>query len=99
MKRTIVWSNRAINNLAEIQAYLSENWSEAVQKEFIIKTFTIVELIAENSKIGTLENPEKGIRGFLLSKLNRLFYRYTNTKLIILNIFDTRQRPKKKIIL
>lgn len=95
MKRKIVWNSRAISRLVKIQAYLSENWSEAIQKEFILRTFNIVELIAENTEIGTVEDHKKGIRGFLLSKHNRLFYRYTNTKLIILNIFDTRQRPKK----
>lgn len=94
MKRKIVWNQQAIRKLEKILNYLTDKWNEKVQNEFLIKTFTIIELIAENIEMGSLEDEKRGIRGFLLSKHNRLFYRYTDTQLIILNIYDTRQRPK-----
>ena len=46
--------------------------------------------------MGTIEVEEKGIKGFLITKHNRLFYRNTDKELVILNFFDTRQNPKKK---
>lgn len=65
-------------------------------KHFVKKTYDIIELISDQSDLGTLENSEKNIRGFLLTKHNRLFYRVTEKEIILLNFFDMRSSPKRK---
>jgi hypothetical protein len=50
-------------------------------------------LLKVNPKLGSSEKDD--IRGFLITKQNRIFYRFTNDEIIILNFFDTRSKQKK----
>jgi plasmid stabilization system protein ParE len=95
MVREIVWTKRANYKFNTILEYLELEWGERVTRNFIKRTYDIIQLISENPELGTLENQERNIRGFLLTKHNRLFYRFTDTELIVLNFFDTRSGPKR----
>jgi len=95
MARKIIWSKRATSKLDSLTEYLNQEWSENVAKQFVKRTFDLVELLSKQPNIGPFQNSEKKIRGILISKHNRLFYRTTSHKIIILNIFDTRSNPKK----
>lgn len=46
--------------------------------------------------MGSLEVPEKAIRGFQFTKQTRIFYRIKGNQIIILTLFDVRQNPDKK---
>lgn len=96
MVRKIIWTKRAISKFNNIITYLEEEWGEQVTENFVRKTYDIIELISDQSDLGTLENIEKNIRGFLLTKHNRLFYRVTDKEIILLNFFDTRSGRKRK---
>jgi plasmid stabilization system protein ParE len=95
MVREIVWTKRANYKFNTILEYLELEWGDRVIRNFIKRTYDIIQLISENPELGTLENQERNIRGFLLTKHNRLFYRFTDTELIVLNFFDTRSGPKR----
>src|SRR5437867_625182 len=96
MAKKIVWIKRAVGKFNKIIDYLETEWGESVTQNFVIKTYDILDLISDHSDLGTLENPEKKIRGFLLTKHNRLFYRVTESEIILLNFFDTRSGHKRK---
>tara|TARA_R110001592_G_scaffold108190_1_gene302620 strand:+ start:393 stop:689 length:297 start_codon:yes stop_codon:yes gene_type:complete len=96
MARKVVWTKRAIYKFNQIVDYLERDWGHNVTQNFVIKAYDIIELISDQSDLGTLENPEKQIRGFVLTKHNRLFYRVTEEEIILLNFFDTRSGPKRK---
>jgi plasmid stabilization system protein ParE len=98
MARQIVWTKRANDKFNKIITYLENEWVQLVTKNFIKKTYDIIELISDQPDLGTLENSEKNIRGFLLTKHNRLFYRTTDKEIILLNFFDTRSAPTRKKI-
>ena len=95
MVREIVWTKRANYKFNTILEYLELEWGDRVTRNFIKRTYDIIQLNSENPELGTLENQERNIRGFLLTKHNRLFYRFTDTELIVLNFFDTRAGPKR----
>jgi plasmid stabilization system protein ParE len=95
MVREIVWTKRANYKFNTILEYLELEWGDRVTRNFIKRTYDIIQLNSENPELGTLENQEPNIRGFLLTKHNRLFYRFTDTELIVLNFFDTRSGPKR----
>lgn len=95
MVRKIVWTKRAISKFNNIITYLEEEWGEQVTENFVRKTYDIIELISDQSDLGTLENIDKNIIGFLLTKHNRLFYRITDKEIILLNFFDTRSGRKR----
>lgn len=95
MARQIIWTKRANDKFNKVVRYLEDEWGQRVTEHFVRKTYDVVELISDQPDLGTLENPEKNIRGFLLTKHNRLFYRVTDREIILLNFFDTRSGRKK----
>ena len=95
MAREIVWTKRATKKFKKILEYLEFEWGSQVTKNFVTRTYTILDLIANQPEIGSLENQEKNIRGFLLTKQNRLFYRTTAKEIVMLNFFDTRSGSKR----
>jgi plasmid stabilization system protein ParE len=95
MAKKIIWTKRANKRFNKITDYLLKEWGEKVTENFVIRSYDVIELLSEYPDMGTLENPRKGIRGFLITKHNRLFYRVTEKELILLNFFDTRQRKNK----
>ncbi|MBX2969023.1 MAG: type II toxin-antitoxin system RelE/ParE family toxin [Cyclobacteriaceae bacterium] len=96
MARKVVWTKRANSKFNKIIDYLEGEWGHYVTRNFVRKTYDIIDLIADQPELGTLEHQEKMIRGFLLTKHNRLFYRVTDREIILLNFFDTRSGPKRK---
>lgn len=96
MVKTIVWNRRASDSFNAIIDYLQKEWGDRVTKNFVSRTYQIIEFLSENPEMGTLENYEKQIRGFVISKHNTLFYRIDGKRIILLNFFDNRQHPHKK---
>lgn len=96
MVREIIWTKRANAKFNKIISYLEEEWGEQVTRNFVRKTYDIIELISDQSDLGTIENVDKNIRGFLLTKHNRIFYRVTDKEIILLNFFDVRSGRKRK---
>jgi plasmid stabilization system protein ParE len=94
MARKIIWTKRANKRLNQIINYLEGEFGETITKNFVSNTYQILDLISQNPNLGTMENLDKSIRGFLLTKHNRVFYRVTEREIIILNFFDTRSNPK-----
>ncbi len=96
MAKEIVWTKRANDKFNKIIQFLEEDWGHRVTENFVQRTYSIIDLLAEQPQLGTLENVEKKIRGFVLTKHNRLFYRVTEHEIILLNFFDTRSKPKRR---
>ena len=96
MAKIIVWNRRASNNFNSIINYLQAEWGDTVTRNFVVRTYKVIELLAVNPEMGSIEHFEKQIRGIVITKHNTLFYRLEEEKLILLNFFDNRQDPKKK---
>ena len=92
----IFWTNRASRNFDIILEYLEVEWGDQVTNRFIKDVYDFLELLVEFPELGSIENKEKGIRGFTLIKQINIFYRITSDKIIILGLFDNRQNPSKK---
>jgi plasmid stabilization system protein ParE len=96
MAKTIIWNRRASNKFNAIIEYLEKEWGKNVTRSFVVRTYQIIEILAQNPEIGTVENKEKQIRGFVITKHNTLFYRIENDSLVLLSFFDNRQHPQKR---
>jgi plasmid stabilization system protein ParE len=96
MAKTVVWTKRANQSFNRVIAYLEKEWGEKVTSAFVNQSFGIIELLAKNPELGSLEVSDLGIRGFPITKHNRLFYRFTEQELILLNFFDTRSGKARK---
>ena len=96
MALTVYWTKRADKKLSSITDYLNREWGEVVVKNFVKILDEFLDILSEFPEIGSIENPHKNIRGFVVVKQLTLFYRMKKDKIIILNLFDNRQNPKKR---
>lgn len=96
MAREVKWTKRGIRSLDHVVHYLEDEWNEEVTPDFLVKVFHTLELLSENPSLGTSEVAEKGIRGLVITKHNRVFYRVTKTFIIVLNVYDNRSGKRRK---
>lgn len=96
MALKVFWSVRADKKFDRILEYLSMNWGEQVTESFVKKVYDFLDLIREYPEIGSLENREKNIRGFVIVEQITIFYTVRGDKVILLDFFDNRQKPNKK---
>jgi len=96
MALRIFWSKRADIKFDNILGYLTVEWGEKVTSAFVKKVYDFLDILIEFPEIGSLENSERGIRGFVIVKQITIFYKVSGNKIILLNFFDNRQGPKKK---
>ena len=92
----IFWSKRADKKFDNILDRLSREWGEKVTSAFVKKVYDFLDILNEFPEIGSLENAEKGIHGFVIVKQITIFYKISGSKIILLNFFDNRQGQKKK---
>ena len=97
MALEIYWSKRADAKFDNIIEYLEAEWGEGVTGAFVKKVYDFLDILIEFPEIGTLEHAERKIRGFVIVKQITIFYKISGDKIILLNFFDNRQNPKRKL--
>lgn len=95
MAYQIIVKKRFTNRVQKVLAYLEKEWSHKVAVEFLLKIDRRIELLARQPHVGVLSSKVKDIRGLLITRHNRLYYKIKGSKVIILNVYDTRINPKK----
>jgi plasmid stabilization system protein ParE len=95
MALRIFWSKRADKKFDTILDYLTTEWGEKVTSAFVKKAYDFLDILIEFPEIGSIENVERGIRGFVIVKQITIFYKVSGNKIILLNFFDNRQGLKK----
>jgi plasmid stabilization system protein ParE len=96
MALSIRWTTRADIKLDQLIIYLESEWGESVVKAFMRKLYDFLEILSEFPEIGSMQYPERGIRGFALTKQVTIFYKIDGKHIVLLDIFDNRSDPKKK---
>ncbi|AWG21186.1 hypothetical protein FFWV33_06365 [Flavobacterium faecale] len=93
--RKAVITDRAKRNIAETLAYLEGNWNKKVQVKFATKLYENIKRITKNPDLFPISSHNKKVRKCVRSKQSSFFYTFSNEKVIILALFDTRQDPNK----
>lgn len=96
MALEIFWTNRADKKFDKILDYLHKEYGSLKSGQFVKRVFDFMEILSEYPKIGSIENENKGIRGFTLEKHVNVFYRISEKGIIILNFYDNRQSESRK---
>ena len=96
MARRIRLTKRAAKRLNEILVHLEHNFGILVAKRFLKRTYSFFNILTDFPQIGTLEDKQKGIYGFVIEKPITIFYRYNEKEVIVLNFFDNRMNPQKR---
>ena len=94
MALEIFWNKRAKINFDNIVAYLELAFGTTTATIFVRRSYKVIEHLSEFPEMGRMEVADKGIRGILISKHNRLFYRENEKSIVLLNFYDTRQDPE-----
>lgn len=96
MALEIFWTKRADAKFDRILDYLTVEWGERVTGAFVKKVYDFLDILIEFPEIGSLENPSKNIRGFVIVKQITIFYKITGNEIFILNFFDNRRKRVKQ---
>ena len=96
MALEVYWSKHASNRFDSIINYLEDEWGRHAVALFVKKVYDFIDLLTEFPEIGTIENRELNIRGFVIVKQLTVFYQIRENKIVLLNFYDNRQRPKLK---
>ncbi len=92
----IFWSKKADYSFENILNYLLAEFGEAVAKNFAKNVDEVIGLLKIFPELGTEENSELRIRGFVVVKQVTLIYKVKKDKIVLLNFYDNRQKPKKR---
>lgn len=96
MALKVKWSKYADKSFDRILEYLEAEWGENVVRAFVRRTYEFLDLLAEFPEIGSVENAERQIRGFVLIKQITVFYIRKSDTIILLNFYDNRRKPAVK---
>ncbi|MBZ0099988.1 MAG: type II toxin-antitoxin system RelE/ParE family toxin [Taibaiella sp.] len=92
MAYKVVVKKRFITKLSRILKYLEMEWGEKVALEFAKKVDARIDSLEHHPYIGAPTNKHADTRGLYITKHNRLFYKIKGKAVVVLNIYDTRQK-------
>lgn len=95
MAYKVIYKKRFSNKLVKLLQYLEREWGQNVAVEFLNKMDKRIDTLKGQPSVGkpSAKNPE--VRTILITKHNRLYYKFSNSTIVILNMYDTRGNPKK----
>jgi plasmid stabilization system protein ParE len=95
MAYEIIIKKRFSNKVVKVLAFLENNWSHDVAAAFLLKVDRRFELLKNHPHIGAPSKKINGVRGLLITRHNKMYYKIIGNKVVILNMYDTRMNPKK----
>lgn len=96
MKREVRLSKRAMKKLDSLLVYLENEWSTKVKHNFILKLDKFLKQIQKLPDSFPESEKIRGLRKCVVTKQTTVFYRYSDTSIDVISIFDNRQNPKSQ---
>ena len=94
MENQIIYKKRFLNKLDKLLAYLEKEWNNTVGNKLLDKLEEKIKIIKSHPTIGSVTEI-KNTRSILITIHNKVYYRIEKNKIVVLNMIDTRQDPKK----
>lgn len=95
MALQIEWTQNALQDYEQVVNYLLKEWSIKAAADFINKVEKRIYNLSLLLNLGIASIKYPYIRSILITKHNRIYYQTKTGKLVVLDIFDTRQNPQK----
>lgn len=92
----VLWTDFALDELAQTIRYLEENWTEKEIRNFSAKLEETIVFISRNPNLFQSSDIKKDIRRAVVAKHNTLYYRLINNHIEVVSFFSHRQDPKKR---
>ena len=96
MAYEIILKKRFSNKLVKVLSYLEQEWSHRAAVNFLKKVDYRIKQLSGQPFTGASSEKIKDVRGVLITRHNKLYYKVKNGKVIVLNMYDTRMNPKRK---
>lgn len=84
-----------LNKVVALNSWLEREWGIKVARKFQEQLEHPLSIIVEQPGIGSRSKKNETVRKLLVTKHNRLYYRITDTTIILLTLIDAHQHPKK----
>jgi plasmid stabilization system protein ParE len=97
MNREIKFSRIAAKKLQNLLVFLEKEWSAKVRNNFVLNLDKSLKQIQQLP--GSFPESEKilGLRKCVITKQTTIFYKYSDTSIDVVTIFDNRQDPRSLI--
>ena len=92
----IIVTKRANRDFLRIQTYLFDQWGNSSVIKFKDRVNDFLDILEIFPEIGSIEVPEKSIRGFQLNSHIWIFYTVESDSLVIHSFFNVLQNSDKK---
>jgi len=90
----LMWSDRALTDLKNIIAYLTENWTQREIRNFARRLDKRLDLISVYPNLFPRTTKRKNLRRSVLTKHTVIYYKTVHNVVTIVTLFDPRQNPK-----
>ena len=94
--RKIVISKRAENSTEKLLDYLEKTWSIKVKNKFLGKLEYSVKVLAKYTQSGFESIKIPGLRMKVITKQTSVFYKFNESELKTVALFDNRMHPSRK---
>ena len=95
MAYSITYKKQFFKSLDKVLNYLEKEWGHGFAVAFLERIDKRTSLLKEQPNLGIASSRIKNVRGILITKHNKLFYKVFDNRIIILNLYDTRINPKR----
>src|SRR5450755_3703465 len=89
MAYKIIYKKRFSNKLVKLLQYLENEWNENTASEFLNRLDKRIESLKEHPFIGKASATKPEVRAILITKHNKLYYKLSNNKVIIMNLYES----------
>lgn len=94
MSYEVVWFEKAVVQLAAIRRNMETHSGLPSRNRFDKHIQNFLDAIVEFPLIGRIEYPEEFIRGYLIGKSTRAFYRIVDRRVYLMGFHDVRKDPR-----
>jgi len=91
----VVYKKPFYKKLEALLNYLQKEWNEDIAQKFLIKLDNRISTLTEQPYIGSPSRKVVGVRGILITKHNKIFYKVSKNRVTIIDMLDTRIDPQK----
>jgi plasmid stabilization system protein ParE len=95
MAYEIIVTDHFEETVAQTANWLQYRWSADSALKFQSKLLSIVVKISNRPGIGRVSLKDKTVRSVLVTKHNRLYYSISGNSIILLELFETKQNPRR----
>jgi plasmid stabilization system protein ParE len=94
MAYQIIITEKFENSAAKTSQWIEREWSLKLSLEFDKKLSDIINELSLNPNMGRL-SARKNIRSFRVTKHNRVYYKISKNQITFLDLFESKQNPKR----